>query len=355
MVSENSLASIRGIWQRYADAGGLAGDQKDKWPTKYTEGLEESRKFPANANRGTAEGIRAFGSYILEHRDLPGVLDDAHKKYWNASRTTLRPHPNPTLMYSGGREQFNLQNQSNPILGFHLFKALVQCKGSKPVREKVTAEDFISEAKEQFSEWCAAFRNAVNGGSDAEKTLTIRFFSGDYAALCTALQFSETSGSVRPGIYPGSWNVTELILNNADYGRKGSTSTKAPTKFNFIDTSNLLDHVGLVNLMITARPLLQRGPSSVMLTEAFMFDGSTPLESLGTSFVADPLLMATIFDVFPSPYFMGYSTKSNSENCIMRGMQETPKCGGAFERLQWKFLNPVCYPCRCRFGSRSWY
>ena len=44
----------------------------------------------------------------------------------------------------------------------------------------------------------------------------------------------------------------------------------APLSFNVIDTSNLLDHVGSVNLLVAAIPLLEHNLSATLYTEALV-------------------------------------------------------------------------------------
>jgi hypothetical protein len=57
-----------------------------------------------------------------------------------------------------------------------------------------------------------------------------------------------------------------LILDGEDYGTAG----KAPLLFNVIDTSNLTDYVGAINLLVATAPLLQRSPSATLYTESLV-------------------------------------------------------------------------------------
>lgn len=54
---------------------------------------------------------------------------------------------------------------------------------------------------------------------------------------------------------PGQYTMVPFILDGKDY-----KDGRAPLVFNVIDTSNLADHVGMVNLLIATTPLLERNP-----------------------------------------------------------------------------------------------
>ena len=51
-----------------------------------------------------------------------------------------------------------------------------------------------------------------------------------------------------------------------DYASNGN----APIQFNVIDTSNLLDHVGAINLLVAASPLLESSTCATLYTEALV-------------------------------------------------------------------------------------
>lgn len=343
MCTESTLTTLNGLWSRYANVATFSGAQKDKYFAKYSKGVKEIRtgigKDKSGINLNIGEAIRAAGCLGMGNADFMISLDECRKQSWDMGPTKKAPNPNPTFAYTGRGEEFTLHYSSNYVLGYHLVPALVACNPPQKA-QKITSSTLQTLARTQFSDWCKSFRTGLNA-SFAKGNITLRFFSGNLTALCTALQFSE-SGSTRPGIYTHGWSATEMVLNSTDYGKDASDSTtRAPTQFNFIDTSNLIDHVGLLNLLITAAPLLLPGPTSVLCTESFKFEGASGMDALSNRICGDPLLLGTIFGVFPSPYFAGFTSRSSTEDSLMRNMGDNRDEGSAFERTQWKHLQPA--------------
>jgi hypothetical protein len=52
--------------------------------------------------------------------------------------------------------------------------------------------------------------------------------------------------------YRGPYQLELLVLDSEDYASSG----KAPLSFNVIDTSNLVDHVGAINVLVATSSLL---------------------------------------------------------------------------------------------------
>lgn len=65
-----------------------------------------------------------------------------------------------------------------------------------------------------------------------------------------------------------------LHPNDADYGTIGV----APVSFSVIDTSNLIDHVGAMNLLVATSPLLCRDHYSSLFTEILVRKGDSNIE-----------------------------------------------------------------------------
>jgi hypothetical protein len=72
---------------------------------------------------------------------------------------------------------------------------------------------------------------------------------------------SATTGTLKLGAPVSQWHTQLIQLNRDDY-----VSGHAAT-FNVIDTSNLNDHIGLLNVLVASVPLLSAfTPSSVLYT-----------------------------------------------------------------------------------------
>ncbi|QRV82388.1 hypothetical protein RhiJN_10403 [Ceratobasidium sp. AG-Ba] len=110
-------------------------------------------------------------------------------------------------------------------------------------------------SKLQFSAWCNAFYEFRNSG-----IIVIRFYSGDVVALCRALYLFSNLGTSSPDILDSAWFASRIDLNQLSSGQ-----LPAPVTFDVIDTSNVVDHVGLLHLLLVAQPILKRDPESKLI------------------------------------------------------------------------------------------
>ena len=89
-------------------------------------------------------------------------------------------------------------------------------------------------------------------------------------ALCHTLQHMLVNKSRNSaGWYQSFQTWQPLVLDNRDYFAEG-TGTVASLSFDVIDTSNLMDHLGCLNLFTAAGPLLKQKPTSTLLAEVLM-------------------------------------------------------------------------------------
>ncbi len=83
--------------------------------------------------------------------------------------------------------------------------------------------------------------------------MTIRFYTGDALAFCYLLQHRQSGGDkLSPHLYRDPFHSETLISNDEDY----SATVDVPSMFNVIDTSNLLDHLGPLNVLTACVPVL---------------------------------------------------------------------------------------------------
>ncbi|KAF5355426.1 hypothetical protein D9758_006279 [Tetrapyrgos nigripes] len=84
----------------------------------------------------------------------------------------------------------------------------------------------------------------------------MRFFLGEAIAVCRAISLFSETGATTTRIPVSQWKAQTITLNREADGGYGD----APTIFDVIDTSNLCDHVGLLNVLIASIP-----PSPVII------------------------------------------------------------------------------------------
>ncbi|KAJ6581191.1 hypothetical protein B0H19DRAFT_930096 [Mycena capillaripes] len=163
---------------------------------------------------------------------------------------------NPTFVYSDSftpslvGDRCSLHYGAYPLEGFHLAAAFLTSSSPKTITEG----QLIACARSQLYDWCSSFRTTVS-----QKSVTITLFMGDALALCQKLTLLRNASDIR--LYVSPWRTTELVLDgDCDVSR-------ALTSFDTIDTSNLVDHLGVLNVLIAAVPLLAHCPTAVLYTE----------------------------------------------------------------------------------------
>ena len=104
----------------------------------------------------------------------------------------------------------------------------------------------------QFSRWCLAFKRAIK-----EKKVIIHSFSGDMFDLSQAMIYKRNNPSVSSvnGMI-GSLRQGSIILIPG-----------VPLEYDMIDSSNVSDHCGLLNVLLVCRELLCEGINCVIATQ----------------------------------------------------------------------------------------
>jgi hypothetical protein len=105
--------------------------------------------------------------------------------------------------------------------------------------------------------------------------------------------------------------------------------------FNVIDTSNLLDHVGVLNILAVTFPILQRTPCATLYTEGL--SGSSPGDTLPQQLCGDFATIGLLLGLIPVSFVSQFTNRSNMYELFM---QATPDGNTTqnFERLSWKLL-----------------
>ncbi|KAF8958508.1 hypothetical protein BDZ97DRAFT_1762138 [Flammula alnicola] len=333
--TEHSLVEIRRHWSLYLETDGLADKEKKALRESFTSGMKSVRE----SNRGSViTGLRAAGPLFLS------ILEESAKsytKFWTSgitvsksSQSTTAPHINPTFAYSLSGRTFNVHYGTDPILAFHLAPVLASIKDVQ-LPSTLSTQDLVELAMTQFSSWCSSFKSRISAGSAAN--IVIRFFVGESLAFCRALHTCKEGQITKTGICTYPWGGTQIDLDLVDYGP--TSSSAAPLLFNVIDTSNLADHSGLLNLLIVTVPLLRRKPCSVIHTSTLLrADRDGPKTSgLSTMAFADIPTLSILLGITPSPHLWHFTTYSNKHELLASGLMSAQ----FYEPISWRFTSPV--------------
>jgi hypothetical protein len=338
--TEQSLVEIRRHWVLYRETGDLSDEDQKALKTSFTSGM---KYVLDNSPESVLSSLRSAGPV-----DIFSILNEGPKlfrAFWTTGVTsptstpnTSPPYVNPTFVYSLSGKRFNVHYGTDPILSFHLAPAMTNIKGAQSP-STVSPKDLVALSMNQFSSWCSSFKRRLATGS--KTNLVIRFFVGETLAFCRALNVCKGHKLTDTGVYASPWSATQIRLDLEDYG---GTSPAAPLSFSVIDTSNLTDHAGLLNILIATVPLLQRNPWSVVHTNTLLAtsDNGTTISRLAEKACGDIPTLSVLLGIAPSPNLFHFTTHSNKHELLALTMQVT-KSGRVqiHETLAWRFPTSV--------------
>ena len=334
-----TLKRISEVWGSYSTSA-LTEDEKATYDKRFKAGIQKAvdarNKFMGpgcvlTGYRSTApvsaqslQDLPQLFQYFWDH----GVTD---KSLDTLSKTK---HSNP-MFASLITDTFTLHYGTDPVLGFHLATAYVSLAPESPLSWKAPwsqLHNLVAAARVQFQAWAVSFRRS------ASQNLTIRFFVGDALAFSHTLQHKRATGiDDSAHWYRTPYHLEPLILDGSDYNIRG----KAPLVFNIIDTSNLTDHLGAINLLVATSPLLANSLSATLYTESLVKVAEDHKDWIETLLCSHFPTVSILLGLFPVEYWTNATAISTVDDGIMDSMPIlTGIKGGKKEqmrtRLVWK-------------------
>lgn len=259
---QDTVDDVRGICKRISEGNGNL--------ESLSNGIEQSKSLLLQSSGQTGghgiilTGIRSAAPLSLQaYKTLP----EAHQKYWeegtSVPRQSAEKIPNPMFAPLLSRRGI-LHYGTDPVQGFHLATAYAALADNSPLNPTATSAKgpkYAVAAQIQFSGWVSALQNLLKRGK-----LTLRFVVSDVYSFCHTLQSSGKLGTLSANCFRRQWDGRTLKLDERDYGK----AKKAPTWFDTIDTSNLSDHFGALNILTATAPLLKDEPWSAVSTELLL-------------------------------------------------------------------------------------
>ncbi|KAK0617770.1 hypothetical protein B0T17DRAFT_495888 [Bombardia bombarda] len=230
---------------------------------------------------------------------------------------------------------------THPLHGFHLTTAYAPLTSGSPLFQqpaqsentKSTIPDVAKAARAEFCAWSDSFRRQF-----LSSMITIRVFVGDAIAFSHVLTARRTTGDNGETNWYRSRDTMDLIELNKDEYRTEAASP-APLSFNVIDTSNLVDHVGALNLLVAVSPLLdEQTVSSAIYTEVLVKQGSSH-ENLIDSLLCGHLpTISVLLGLFPVDYWTNTSSTTAAYEAVMDAVlqEKGDGSGQSFIRITWK-------------------
>ncbi|KAL9635457.1 MAG: hypothetical protein Q9164_003443 [Protoblastenia rupestris] len=289
-VDQSTLPHLRKYWVQYA-----AAEKEIQVEARNSQARSAiAKRSKEVGNSSILNGARAAGPLLL---DALVTMPDTYRKFWKSgvaggnsediNRLGSRAEHKVNPMFavsSAALQDFAVHYATEPLANFHVAEAF---HDKSPGRSNIVkAEQVVAVAKAQFADWCNAFKRFVREGK-----VILRFFFGDALALGHALQlqsFGTKTSQKGPDSYRKAWSAEPLLMDG-----------DCPEHhFDVIDTSNLGDHVGLINMLCATAPLLH--PAAVLYTESLLMATEDTAASLATLLGSDVTTFSLLIGLTPS-------------------------------------------------------
>ena len=325
-VDKATLQELRRYWTRYA--------LTEEFPQARTAIARHSKAIGSN---NFTSGIRSLGPLWC---NAMGTIPFWYREFWKTgvaagnshdiSRLNGKGEVNPMFAVSSAPSgNFAVDSRTEPLLGFHLPEAFQEEISKQRGGVAEQSKRAVTIAKSQFKAWCESFADYKNKGR-----VQISFFCGEALALSHDLQLAVTlnqSSSQVARIYVKPWSGHPLLLDG---------HVKFTALFDIIDTSNLGDQVGLINILSATVPLLRRSASSVLYIESLLMPSENILASLSTALGSDVVTFSLLIGLAPSGLLTGVTLNAVSNEAAMFDALQ----GGIGGQKQYHMRVPWKYP-----------
>lgn len=337
---QRTLKIVREIWSSQSISD-LKKDERANYAKRYKSSIHRSLELKRQllGDGLIMTGFRSAAPVSIESlKDLPTL----HKRYWDHGITDEDPdnlskatQPNP-MFASPGTDSSSVHYGTDPLFGFHLATAYLPLTAESPLSPKTPPDDshvhkVVSTARLEFRAWADAFRRWTSLNK------TLRFFAGDAYTFCHTLQYVGIARvQTAAHHYTSVYGLDPLLLDSGDY-----TVRKAPFSFNVIDTSNLIDHFGAINLLVATSPLLKDTPSASLYTESLAQQEESQKALMDNLLCGDSGTLSMLLGLFCTEYWTNATIVSYVDEEII-GKTLSSQSGQMLSRLTWK--RPISAP-----------
>ncbi|CZR55693.1 uncharacterized protein PAC_05581 [Phialocephala subalpina] len=302
-VSLQTVDELRKIWTRYSvrrtpsDRAKIDKARRREIKAVYDERYAGSGKsFTFYAGPHWVRGIEIMNKGLRGYW-LKGVVGGN-----SSDLTALGPDKkgviNPLFTISGISNEFIVHFTSDPIATFHLASVF---DGDVSNHDQ-TVEAMATLAKSQFREWSQAFVEYAKSGS-----VTVKLYYGDAVTFCHELSARNPALPTTAAImrtYTSQWSPKPLLLG-------GDGAANLPFFFDVIDTSNVSDWVGMLNILIPTAQILARKSTSVLYTEIFRLSSREIHNELSEQLFMDVDLASLLIGLVPMGFVLGYTLENS--------------------------------------------
>lgn len=333
VCDKRTLAELHRFWSLYVATADYSPDHRKRFQKSFLDGIKAVQD-------GFADGLVVTSSRSAGPL-LPlavEVIAKQFRKFWSTGITDDGLHSteqatfvNPTFAFSMAGEKFAVHYGVDPIAGFHLAEVFATSRGETPT---VLVQKLVRAARGQFSQWCTSAIRLLGVTTMTSSKLVVRMFAGDALMLCQAFSHLNSCGAAATPILSSPWKASRIEFDENQYGE--GASAPAPTTFNVVDTSNISDHVGLLNLLVVTAPILSKSPSATLYTETLLSHGDAPSTVILERLCGDLQTISLLLGIVPSAFLSRFTTRSNVHETLLQAFNSS---GTQYhEQVTWKAI-----------------
>lgn len=314
-----TFSQVLRLWESYASQPCHERDFEEQ-QAQLRKNAQEARKFQKEivGNGINLESLRSAAP--LSDR----ALDDApisYNTFWKTGSS--KPHQvakpsNLNPMFGTANESLFLQYRADPLACYHIATAYATLSDDSllnPDLAKASQLDKVFKAAlSQFYEYAKAFR-------DSAPCLTIRLVLADALPFFHTLQHIKMHGKgSSTGWYRGWCTWEPLVLGISDYFL-GDTEAVAPLSFDVIETSDVVDHVGCLNVLTTTGSLLKPKPTSALPARPQIQQNSDIEQYKRDLLCGDLQSVSLLFCLVPLEIWTGTTTSSQFDERLINHLR----------------------------------
>ncbi|KAF1944977.1 hypothetical protein EJ02DRAFT_509908 [Clathrospora elynae] len=309
-----TFANVIKLWELYATT---RSDQSNYKAVQESVKIQwsnarEIQKSKIGTNGIILDGVRSSAPLVQQ-----ALVDfgKGYQTFWETGtclddKKITRKLSIANPMFLCLRKDLILHYGTDPLFGFHLAPLYSHLSAESPLDPNESSfkasPKAMNLAMTQFFAWSNAFRKMSD-------RVRVRYVNSDAIAFCHVLQHQRVHGeSHSANWYRNNWGYSRLTLDSSDYNASG----KAPTSFNVIDTSNLTDHLGILNILAAAGPLLAQHSAATLRTEILIPREATVSESVRTLLSGDLPTVALILGLKPAQYWTNATATWHVNNSL---------------------------------------
>lgn len=343
MTDPSTLVKVRQFWIKYS---GFA--EKSPATLENIRDTFMKRFFQIHKEKFTGGSWHAIGSAGATGT-VPHAMESTIKefeRFWKSGVIGSLPeftegatYINPLFVHSNvGGDKCVIHYATDPILGFHCATAFADILPSTPAvsfgahSQNATLEENVHRlartAVWEFKQWCATFHSVAGAALLDPRLLTIYNHGGEALQFCWTLQSALQGTDNIFQACAAPWNTHLDFPANSNF----------IGPFDAIDSSNVADHAGLLNVLSCALPLLIPAPHSVLYTESVSTMVTTklsPFDCLRSLLCGEPSAVFTLLRAAPMECLTGVSTTYSFQDQI-QFQSDLYQSLGLRNQLHWR-------------------